>query len=64
MLPQADRELPTGTIVRLFGVPVELTAPAVCRAAEDNWHLIDARRREHGDELTQAALFAERQDTD
>ncbi len=59
MMLQADRELPAGTVVRLFGVPIELTAPVVARAAVDNWHLVDARQREYGDELTQASLFVE-----
>ena len=57
MMPQATRELPAGTVVRFFGIPIELTAPAIFRAAVDNWQLVDARRDQFGDEMTQATFF-------
>lgn len=57
MLPQETRELPAGTIVRLFGIPLALASPAMFTTAVDNWQLIEASRSHHGDERTQATLF-------
>ena len=35
------RELPAGTVIKLAGFPVELTAPVVVSTHQANWPLID-----------------------